>query len=138
MGYEVGYLSGCAYFTERYPTLPLTALKVRGAKPSARAYKLFDERGLFLLVNPSGSKLWRFKYAFAKREKLLSFGPFPEVSLAQAREHRAEARRHLVAGHDPSALRQAEKRTQDSENDTFELVANEWFSKKSPTWALSC
>ncbi len=117
--------------------MSLNALKVRGAQPSGRAYKLFDERGLFLLVNPSGSKLWRFKYRHARREKLLSLGSFPDVSLAQARKLGAEARGQLTAGIDPAAARQAEKFKHEAETHSFEMVANEWLAKFPPTWPES-
>ena len=60
--------------------MPLTNLAIQRAKPRAQPYKLFDTKGLFLLVEPRGSKLWRFKYRFGGKEKLISFGPYPEVT----------------------------------------------------------
>ena len=74
----------------------LTEMQVRNAKARDRAYKLFDERGLFLLVTPTGGRLWRFRYRIGSREKLLSLGIYPDVPLQRAREQRDEARR-LVA-----------------------------------------
>ncbi|MGB6485947.1 MAG: Arm DNA-binding domain-containing protein [Steroidobacteraceae bacterium] len=73
--------------------MALTEVAVRSAKPSAKDTKLFDERGLYLLICANGSKLWRLKYRFAGREKLLSLGPYPDVGLRQAREHREAANR---------------------------------------------
>jgi hypothetical protein len=84
--------------------MPLSDVAIRTAKPRERAYKMFDERGLFLLVTATGSKLRRFKYWFDGREKLLSFGSFPDVPLRVARDKRDEARRTLSAAEpmDPS------------------------------------
>lgn len=107
----------------------LTDTLIRNAKAKqGKAYKLFDERGLFLLVTPKGSKGWRFRYRFAGREKLISLGPYPDVSLKQAREKREAARRLLAQDPpvDPSAKRQAAKRAQ---ADSFEAVAREWMQK---------
>ncbi len=117
--------------------MPLTALAVRQAKPRNAPYKLFDERGLFLLVNPKGSKLWRFKYHYANKEKQLSFGPYPDVSLAQARGARSDARQELVAGIDPSAARKERRATADADITTFEMVAREWLEDMSVKWAKS-
>ncbi|MFZ9053926.1 MAG: Arm DNA-binding domain-containing protein, partial [Woeseiaceae bacterium] len=71
--------------------MALTALKIRQAKPKEKPYKLFDERGLFLLVNPTGSKLWRFRYKYAGKEKQISFGHYPDISLADAQASRGQA-----------------------------------------------
>ncbi|WP_415519642.1 MAG: tyrosine-type recombinase/integrase [Desulfovibrio aminophilus] len=109
----------------------LTDTAIRNAKPGQKQRKLSDEKGLFLLVAPSGGKWWRFKYRFAGKEKLLSLGTYPEVSLAQARERRDEARKLLARGIDPSAARKAEKRSGD---DTFERIALEWYSRTRPRW----
>ena len=117
--------------------MPLTALAVRQAKPRNTPYKLFDERGLFLLINPKGSKLWRFKYQYGNKEKQLSFGPYPDVSLAQARGARSEARQELVAGIDPSASRKERRATADADIATFEMVAREWLADMSVKWAKS-
>ena len=80
----------------------LNDTQVRNAKPRQSAYKLFDERGLFLLVSPSGARLWRFKYRTHGREKLLALGAYPDVPLKRARDKRDEARRRLADGIDPS------------------------------------
>lgn len=113
---------------------PLTVAQIRQAKPSARAVSLFDGGGLYLLVQPDGSRYWRFKYRFAGRSRLLSMGVYPAVSLAEARRRRDEARRLLAQGIDPSAQRRAAKEAQ---ADSFEAVAREWFAQKSPYLAPS-
>ena len=77
---------------------PLTAVQIRTAKPLSKETKLFDGGGLYLLVTPSGGKLWRLKYTFAKKEKKLAFGAYPEISLAQAREERQKARELIAQG----------------------------------------
>ena len=117
--------------------MPLTATEVRNAKPREKPYKLFDEKSLFLLVTPSGSKLWRFKYTFAKREKSLSIGPFPDISLAVARRHRTIARQMLTMGIDPSASKKASKDAELTQGATFEAVASEWLNDRLPSWAPS-
>ena len=81
--------------------MPLSDLRIRNLKPADKPYKRSDFDGLFILVNPRGSKLWRFKYRFRDKEKLISFGPYPSVSLLQARKLRDSAREQLVAGIDP-------------------------------------
>lgn len=85
--------------------MPLTILQVKNAKPKEKPYKLADEDGLYLLVNPNGSKLWKLKYRFSGVEKKLSFGAFPDVSIAAARDLRTEARTHLVNTIDPGVLK---------------------------------
>ncbi|HEX8937407.1 MAG TPA: Arm DNA-binding domain-containing protein, partial [Sphingomicrobium sp.] len=82
--------------------MALTATAVRNAKPRDRSYKMGDAMGLFLLVEPSGGKLWRVKYRVDGREKKLAIGRYPEISLAEARKRRDEAREQLAAGTDPS------------------------------------
>ncbi len=103
----------------------LTHAALRSAKPTQKPYKLSDGGGLYLLVNPNGASWWRFKYQFENREKLLSLGVYPRVTLQQARTLRDEARKTLASGVDPSAKRQAEK---SSTANTFEAVAREWLA----------
>lgn len=116
----------------------LTALAVAKAAPRAKPYKLGAGGGLLLLVQPNGSKYWRWKYRYAGKEKTLSLGVFPEVSLADARRKRDAARLKLHAGTDPGAERLAEKiaRHVSAEN-TFEPIAREWLEKKETGWAKS-
>jgi integrase len=119
--------------------MALTDTAIRNAKATEnKARKLFDERGLYLLVTPDGGKWWRFKYRFGGKEKLLSLGVYPDVGLKQAREKRDDARKLVAAGVDPSAERRAAKAARISaaqrEHDSFEAVAREWFEKFSPNW----
>ena len=110
----------------------LSDTRVRGAKAGDKQYKLYDERGLFLLVTPTGGRLWRLKYRMGGREKLISLGAYPDVGLKRAREKRDEARKLLADGVDPSAQRQ-ERRTALLE--TFEGVAEEWLELQSKSLA---
>jgi integrase len=112
--------------------MPLTDIACKTAKPKDRPYKIFDLGGLFLFVTPSGSKLWRMKYRFNKKEKGLALGGYPLVSLSEAREARDKARKLLMAGQDPSLLKQEQKRLASvSSANTFEAVAREWHAKNS-------
>src|ERR1700730_16639038 len=111
---------------QSYPmTNVLTDVKVRNAKPDVKSRKLFDGRGLFLLINPSGGRWWRFKYRFGAKAKTLSLGVYPDVGLKEARERRDEARKLLANGFDPSAERKADKAARAAEmareTSTFEL-----------------
>lgn len=117
-----------------YP-MPLSEMAVRNAKPKERPYKLYDERGLFLLVNPNGSRWWRWKYRYANREKLLSLGTYPDVSLKKARDRRDEARAQLVDDLDPAQVRRAAKTAAAAEQETFATVAQEWLQRRSNAWA---
>lgn len=110
----------------------LTDIVIKGAKPREKPYKLFDERGLFMLVTPKGARWWRLKYRVEGKEKLLSLGVYPDVSLKDARQRRDDLRQQLASGVDPSAKRKAEKI---AAADTFEAVAREWFEKFSTNWA---
>ena len=113
----------------------LSDAKVKGLKAKAAAYKVSDGQGLFVQVAPSGKRLWRFKYRFAGKEKLLALGIFPEVSLRQARERLAEARATLADGKDPSVAKQVAKAEAVACANTFEAVAREWLAKFSANWA---
>ena len=75
--------------------MPLTALKIRTAKHGPKTIKLFDERGLYLEISPAGGKWWRFKYTFEGKEKRISLGIYPEISLSDARDRRDEARKSV-------------------------------------------
>jgi hypothetical protein len=119
--------------------MPLTDVSIRNAKPTERLQKLSDGGGLYLAVLPTGGKSWRFKYRYAGKEKLLTFGTWPDVSLAAARRKREEARRLLADGIDPGAERQAERARRDAlAANTLEAVAREWIerhlSKKSEAY----
>jgi len=115
--------------------MPLTDSAIRATKPADKPIKLFDERGLLLLVDPSGGKWWRFRYRFDGKHKSLSMGVYPDVSLAKARERRDEARKLLADGIDPSKNRKAQKAARADRNaNSFEVVAREWFAKFKPNW----
>lgn len=118
--------------------MPLTDAVIRTAKPAAKPVRLFDGGGLYLEVSPAGGKLWRLKYRIDGKEKRLSFGAYPDVSLKDARDRRDEARKLLAQGVDPSENRKAIKAAKaDRASNSFEVVAREWFAKQSATWAPS-
>jgi integrase len=115
--------------------MALSDAKVRNARPLAKSYKITDGQGLFLQVNPTGSKYWRLKYHFAGKEKLLALGVYPDVSLEDAREKRGNARKILAAGGDPSKTKQeAKRKLLAAVENSFELVAREWFLKQKKEW----
>jgi len=107
----------------------LTDVVVRNAKPKDKAYKIADERGMYLLVQPSGGKLWRFDYRYFGKRKTKAFGAYPDVTLNKARELRDEARKLLASDVDPSEVRKAEKAAKLGKlSNSFEVVAREWVS----------
>lgn len=109
--------------------LPLTDTQIRKIKPDASVLRLSDGDGLYLLVQPSGGKWWRFDYIHQGRRKTLSFGTYPEVSLVAARARRAAAREQVAAGTDPSRQRQ-EAREAAVQAMTFAEVADEWLERQ--------
>ena len=116
--------------------MPLDDLTIRNAKPAAKPSELFDEKGLFLVVTPTGSKLWRLKYRFAGKEKLLAFGAYPEVSLKQARLRRDDARAMLREDRDPAAERKAAKQRRALEaQNAFKPVALEFIDRMGKRWS---
>ncbi len=115
--------------------MALNEMKIRNAKQQGRSYKLTDGNGLYLFVTDTGSKLWRLKYHFNNKEKLLSLGSYPEISLLDARTQRDEARSQIAHGIDPGAVRRAQKEAQQQEADTFEIVAREWHKRFYSTWS---
>ena len=118
--------------------MPLTNTAIKALKPLSKTKRYFDGKGMYLEVSPKGSKCWRLKYRVNGKEKRISLGVYPEVSLKEARDKCDEARRMLAKGIDPSAHRQAQKRSakQSAEN-SFEAVARQWFAKMRPKWAAS-
>lgn len=111
--------------------MALTDTAVKNAKPREKPYKMGDSLGLFLLVQPSGGRLWRLKYRRDGKEQKLALGAYPEISLKVARERRDEARSQLAQGLDPSReKRRKEALKRVSEQNTFELVAREYFEKR--------
>jgi integrase len=116
--------------------MPLNTLAIKNAKPEEKQYKLTDERGLYLLVTPSGGKLWRLKYRFLGKENALALGAFPEVSLAKARDDREEARRLLAKGIDPNQAKKAERQHAERiAGDSFEAIAREYLKSRAGLWS---
>jgi hypothetical protein len=103
--------------------MALTDATARAAKPRSKPYKMTDEKGLFLLVQPTGGKLWRYNYAMGGKRKTLSIGQYPNVSLAAAREGREDARRLISKGIDPSQHKQQAKKAEKVAVTTFRDVA---------------
>jgi integrase len=116
--------------------MPLNDPAIRNATTDTKPKKLYDSGGLYLLVTPSGGKWWRFKYRFGGKEKLLSLGTYPQVSLKDAREERDKAKKLLRNRVDPSAERKAVKQTESGQG-SVEAVAKEWQSKFSKSWSSS-
>jgi integrase len=118
--------------------MPLSNTAIRNAKPADKTRKMFDGGGLYLEVAPSGGKWWRLKYRFGGKEKRLSLGVYPDVSLKDARERRNEARKLLANEIDPSENRKAQKAAKsEREANSFEVVAREWFTKHEPNWSAN-
>ena len=116
--------------------MPRTDAAIRKAKPREKPRKLYDSRGLYLEIAPRGTKAWRFKYRFAGKEKRISMGIYPEVSLKLARRRRDEARKLLARDIDPSAYRKAQKQSKRQwAKNSFEAVAGEWLAKHAPNWS---
>lgn len=126
----------------------LTDPKLRNTKPAAKAFKLYDQGGLYVIVNPNGSIWWRLKYRIDGKEKTLSLGTYPKRSLKQARADRDEAQALLADGTDPSeARKQAKQATKEQATiealkaqgaplpDTLAAIAREWLEKQTPAWA---
>ncbi len=107
--------------------MPLTDTEIRRAQPQAKSYRLADSGGLSLEVSPAGGKLFRWKYRFERKEKLMALGKYPQVSLAVARKRHASGRELLAAGIDPSAQRKSEKTVQkDIVEKSFATIAGKW------------
>jgi integrase len=115
--------------------MSLTSTSIQNAKPKLKPYKVFDAGGLYLKVYPNGSKYWQVKYRFAGKEKTVSIGVYPEVSLKEAREKRDEARKQLRDNIDPSADKITTKRQLilNSENN-FKAISLEWHDKRKHLW----
>ena len=117
-------------------TEPLTDTTIRNAKPGSKPYKLFDGAGLFVLVAPTGGKLWRLKYRLGGKEKFLALGIYPDVGLKEARRRRDEAREMVAQGIDPGERKKEAKTAavaeQREKENTFEAVAMDWFNAYAP------
>ncbi len=108
---------------------------IKAAKPLDKSYKLSDEKGMFVLINPNGSKYFRLKYRFNGKEKVLALGVYPETSLKQAREKRESARTLIADGIDPNENKKAIKASKsESALNSFEVIAREWGAKHVNNW----
>lgn len=115
----------------------LTDTAIRKAKPQDKAYKLADDKGLYLLINTAG-KYWRFDYRFDGKRKTLALGVYPDVTLANAREKLAEARKLLANDADPATVKKVQKASRKAlVANSFEIVAREWYAKYSTNWVES-
>ncbi len=111
--------------------MTLSVPQVKNAEPRCKDYKLSDEKGLYLLVKPNGSKYWRLKYRYERKEKTLALGVFPETTLTMARKRRDEARSKLQNNIDPSAEKKAKKRASaEAAQNSFSSIAYEWLEKR--------
>jgi len=118
--------------------MALSEIKVRNAKAGEKQVKLSDGEGMYLLVHPSGGKYWRLKYRYGGKEKTLALGTYPTVSLSDARQRRADARKLLSNDVDPSEIKKAQKLSMIADhNNDLEVVAREWHSKFSLSWSAS-
>jgi integrase len=116
--------------------MSLNDVRVRNETPGTKQKKLFDGDGMFLLVTPKGGKCWRLKYRFGGKEKVLALGTYPEISLADARRRREDARKLLANGVDPGEFKKAQKTaTADANVNTFEKIAREWHTQKKSEWS---
>jgi len=116
--------------------MPLTVVEAKNAQPGERDYKLADEKGLYLLVRPNGTKAWRHKYRFGGLEKLASYGLFPEVGLKEARERRDSARLQLRSGKDPMIEAERERQAAiAAAGAKFQAIAESWHADERPRWS---
>lgn len=116
--------------------MPLTDLEIRRSKPREKPYTLNDGSGLSLLIEPNGSKGWRFRYRFDGKPKMLSLGTYPLVSLTDARQKRDEAKKLVASGINPSDVRKRDKQERQNEiGNTFEAIAREWYEKRTERWS---
>lgn len=114
----------------------LTVKQIDAAKPTHKSYRLADAGGLFLFVPPSGKKVWRMRYRFDGKEKTLVIGPYPEITLTEARAKQSEAKMKLLAGVDPAEQKQAiKKKEKNIAADSFGDIFSEWHAHKSKVWS---
>ena len=124
------------------PTNQLTELSIKQAKPKLKQYKLTDGEGMYLRIYPNGSKYWQLQYWFDSKQKILSFGVWPNVSLKEARDKRFAAKKIIKEGIDPNVENKERLEEQSFEREkekirkisTFQIVAHEWFSRQSTQW----
>ena len=124
------------------PTNRLTKLSIKQAKPKGKQYKLTDGQGMYLRVYPNGSKYWQLQYWFEGKQKILSLGVWPDVSLTEARDERFEAKKKINVGIDPNDKRKESlegqkiyfEKEKERETTTFRIIAEEWLSRQSVLW----
>ncbi|UOO81614.1 integrase arm-type DNA-binding domain-containing protein [Uruburuella testudinis] len=115
--------------------MPLNDRQIKNAKPADKAYKLADSGGLYLQITPAGGKLWRLKYRISGKEKLLSIGKYPEISLVEAREAAENARRMIAQSQDPAAMKQQAKQERKAALlNNFENLARQWHTENLHRW----
>lgn len=111
-------------------------MQIRRANPEAKAYTLGDGQGLSLLIEPNGSKSWRFRYRYAGKPKMISLGVYPTITLADARSRRDDARKLVAEGKNPSEVRKEQKIALQTESESaFEKIATEWHQMKYAKWS---
>ena len=116
----------------------LTRIKIESVKPTSKRQRIFDGRGLYLEIAPSGGRWWRFKYRFAGKEKRISLGVYPEIGIKEARERRDDARKKLSANIDPGAQRKAEAiAVVENKENTFKAIAGEWIRLNANKWSTA-
>jgi integrase len=115
----------------------LTDPAVKNASPKEKQFTMYDAEGLFLLVKPNGSKLWRWKYRVGGHEKRISLGAYPKVSLKAAREARDRHQTALKGGVDPSAVKRVKIAEERAATETFQTITDEWFEEFRHTWTAS-
>ena len=114
--------------------MPLTDIQVRSAKKQSKDYKMADGGGLYLLISPSGGKLWRMDYRFNDKRKTLYLNSYPEISLADARKAREDARKLLANGIDPNEIKKTQKIIEQEQTETFKNIAVEWHTTFKDKW----
>jgi integrase len=130
------YQQSKSYTNNCEVTMKLTDAAVRKAKPEAKPYRKADGGGMYLEVHPNGNRYWRLAYRFAGKQKTLALGVYPDVTLADARARRDEARKLLANSDDPSAVKQTQKRqAKVSAANSFEAIAREYHALKTPMWS---
>jgi integrase len=117
--------------------MALTELKIKSSQPTDKQYKITDEKSMYLLIKPNGSKYFRMDYRFAGKRKTLSLGVYPEISLKEARIKRDEARKLISEGTDPLMLKKINKITLIQDNqETFNIFSKKWFDNYKDQWTI--
>ncbi|MGZ8227761.1 MAG: tyrosine-type recombinase/integrase, partial [Methylococcaceae bacterium] len=110
--------------------MPLSDTAIKNAKPADKPYKMQDEKGMYLLVNPNGSKYFRYNYRFSGKRKTLALGTYPVTSLKEARDKRDTAKKQIAGGIDPNENKKAVKQSRaESMANSFEVIAREWYER---------